>query len=846
MIKNILIEFAIKKPKTVMVLAVVITLGFLGAFPSLQRDTDPVKMLPQNNPAVVMHKNVKSTFNIHDYIVLAIESKDGSSLFTAKDLTKIHNITQEILEVKDKVKNESKFVQGFKKLQFLKDTDANATNREIIVTEDVMSLSTVDDILKNEAGELLVTPLMKTPPKTDAKAQQILQQINNNPILSGKLTSPDGSLVGIFVPLQEGKKNRSYYLGQQMKEIADKYLGPGEQYYLGGQPIAESTFGNEMFMQMSVYAPMAGLIIFLLMLFFFRSFKMVIAPMIIGGMGVVWSMGGLIYTGNIIHIMSSMIPIFILPIAVLDSIHILSELHNKMKDFSSREEAIRHVMNDLFTPMFYTSITTMVGFASLATTGIPPVMVFGVTVAFGVFVCWFLSMIFIPAYTMLLSEKSLRSFGGEVTKSPVVEIVQFFKKFAFNNPKKIIATAVVVLIISGIGVSQIVVNDNPVRWFKEDHFLRTADTAINKKLAGTYLTNLYFTVPDLEEKKEITDGQDGFSEFDEFAAMGAETKTLPSVKEAQIIAYIDKLANYVRSVKDLQGNPLVGDVTSIVDVLKKVGKTAIGDDSLPETREKVSQYMFLFESGDLKRGKDMWKLITPQKSLEAQMWLYLKSGDNQNMVHLTKQVKEFMKKNPPPVIVTEDGKKAPLSIDWSGLVYINNVWQDAMVTGMGWALASSFAIVFIMMVFLFRSFLWGVIAMLPLSLTIMFIYGVIGYSGKFYDMPIAVLSSLTLGLSVDFAIHFIEHARMVNERFRNFKKTYEELFKGTAQAIWRNVLVISIGFIPLFFAGLRPYITVGSFFFAIMFVSGITTLILMPAILKQFHKYLPSFKEKKI
>ncbi|MCP5048165.1 MAG: MMPL family transporter, partial [bacterium] len=138
---------------------------------------------------------------------------------------------------------------------------------------------------------------------------------------------------------------------------------------------------------------------------------------------------------------------------------------------------------------------------------------------------------------------------------------------------------------------------------------------------------------------------------------------------------------------------------------------------------------------------------------------------------------------------------------------------------------------------------WAFIAMLPLTVTIMMIYGVIGFTGKFYDMPIAVLSSLTLGLSIDFAIHFIESSRALNKEHKSASKTFNALFDGTAQAIWRNVLVISIGFCPLFFAGLVPYVTVGYFFFAIMVVSGVTTLILLPAVLKLFSGSLPGFKQ---
>jgi len=849
MIQRLMTEFAIKRPKLIMVLGFVITVFFLAAFPSLRTDTDPVHMLPQDNEAVVLYDQIKEEFSISDMVGLGIKTKDGSSLFTVDGLTKIHQITREIEKIVDEPAADTWLTRTIKKLQFLRDDKVEgAKSHDILVVEDIVSVSTIDDIVLNDNGELLVQPLMETPPKTDEEAKAILDILNDNPMFGGKMLSSDGSLVGIFLPLQKGMKDRSYYLGERVKEIAESHLGDNEEYYFAGLPMAESTFGNEMFIQMAVYAPMAGLVIFLLMLFFFRSIKVVAAPMVLGCMTVIWSMGALIYSGNVIHIMSSMIPIFLLPIVVLDSIHILSMLGDKLNQFDSKPDAIRHVMKELFLPMLYTSLTTMVGFASLAATGIPPVMVFGLTVAFGVFLAWLLTVIFIPAFTMLLSEESLKVFArqGE-RKSKVVELVQHARKLAYNAPKTIIGVALLVLVVSVFGIRQIVINDNPVRWFKAGHPLRVADVVMNKQLAGTYMANLYFNIPEEvlpgPSEKSAAPAADEFSEFDAIEAEAEAKEDVPSIKDPEVIAFIDKADTFLKSIKDGNNEPIIGGVTSIVDILKKIGKVAIKDPSVPDTRDKVSQYIFLFESGDTKRGKDLWKMITPGDAPSTQSMVYFKSGDNQNMTLVANKFKAWLKENPVPTFKAADGQSYPLEIHWSGLMNINNVWQAEMVSGMREALIGSFVIVFFMMVFLFRSVKWAVVAMLPLSITIMFIYGLIGFAGKFYDMPIAVLSSLTLGLSVDFAIHFIEHAIAHNRRNKDFETTFSQMFQGTAQAIWRNVLVISIGFAPLFLAGLVPYLTVGTFFFLIMLVSGLTTLVLMPAIMKQFHRWLPGFKE---
>ena len=201
------------------------------------------------------------------------------------------------------------------------------------------------------------------------------------------------------------------------------------------------------------------------------------------------------------------------------------------------------------------------------------------------------------------------------------------------------------------------------------------------------------------------------------------------------------------------------------------------------------------------------------------------------------------KNQEPPVIILPNGEIRQLSIKWTGLTHINNVWQDEMVKGMGYALLGSFLVVFIMMTMLFRSILWGIISMLPLALSIVFIYGLIGWIGKYYDMPIAILSSLALGLSIDFAIHFNQSFRELIGKTKNIKQAFNEVFKEPSQAIWRNVLVLAIGFLPLLLAQLVPYVTVGVFFFLIMIVSGMTSLMLLPSLIFLFKRWLPGVRE---
>jgi predicted RND superfamily exporter protein len=159
-----------------------------------------------------------------------------------------------------------------------------------------------------------------------------------------------------------------------------------------------------------------------------------------------------------------------------------------------------------------------------------------------------------------------------------------------------------------------------------------------------------------------------------------------------------------------------------------------------------------------------------------------------------------------------------------------------MVRGMMGSLAGSFVVVLVMMTLLFRSLLFGALAMIPLTVTITLIYGIIGLVGKEYDMPVAVLSALTLGLSVDFAIHFLQRARDLQKEHGSWREASKLMFKEPALAISRNAIIIAIGFTPLLLAPLVPYRTVGFFLATIMLVSWLATLFILPALLTVWEK----------
>lgn len=750
-----LTEIVTRFPKTTIAVVLIITMFFAIQFPKIQIDTDPENMLEQKQPDRVFYNKVKKEFGIHDLLVVGIVDEKG--IFRPETLPRIARVTDEILKIKG------------------------------VIIEDVVSLRTSDNV-SSQDGTLVVQRFMEEIPQDTKAIAQVKKAVYGNPFFIDKIISQDGKATAIYVPIE--KKNQSYRISKEIEKILEKELTPEQKFYLAGLPVAEDTFGNEMFVQMGITAPLAGCFIMILLFFIFKKGVFVIPPMLDAMLAICWAMGLLIGLGFTVHIMSSMIPIFLMPIALLDDIHILSDFFDRYPSIRDKRKTIIATMKDLYRPMFFTSITSAVGFGSLALVPIPPVRVFGLFVAFGIMAAWLFSQTIVPAILMLMNEEKLTRFLEKRQKvSWLDRMLKKLGNFSFHKSKVILLGAGVVLIIGIVGITQIHINDNPVKWFKPYHKIRIADKVMNKFFGGTYMAYLV-----VEADKE------------------------DAIKNPEVMSYIDTLQEYLEDME------IVGKTSSVADIVKRINYVLHDEnklfDAVPKRHNEISQYLFLFSMTGDPNDLDNFLDYSSQK---ANIWIQMKGGENIQMQEVEESTYDFIQKNPPPPGIT---------IRWSGLTYINKVWQNLMVFGLLKAILGSFLVVFLLMVFQFRSIRLGIVSMLPLSFAIIFSYGLIGLTGKDYDMPIAVCSSLSLGMAIDFAIHFLQRFKGGYARYNNIETTNTFMFTEPAKAITRNAIVITFGFLPLLGSTLTPYVTVGTFFATLMIGSFLTTLVLLPAIMR--------------
>ena len=762
-----LVEFSVNHPKLVVVIAVLITLGFLTQFPKIKTDTNPKNMLPPTSDVRVWNDSVDETFGLYeDTIAVGITSDEG--VLNERTLGKVLRITNEVL-----------LIEG-------------------VAARDLNGLPTITNVTA-EAGTLKVAPLMAELPKSVAEMERLKKDLTENPLFTGRVISADGKTTAIYIPLEEGANGKA--IADRIKEVVKKEGGP-ERYYVAGDPVARDTFGAEMFKLMAIFAPIAGAVMLLIRYLMFKDLFLSVTLMMDAMMSIIWSMGLLIALGFPVHIMTSMAPVFLMAIAT-DSMHIFNEFYFRYREKKDKKAAIIETMRAVGRPVRYTALATAVGFAVLMFMDIVPVKVFGAVVAFGTVALRLLSFSFIPAmFTFVKEEKLKKVASGEDASTGMASgFLRGLASAGAHSPKATAFICIVIFALSVFGVSRIVVNNNMVEWFKAGSSVRSADAALNAALGGT---SLGYIVAAADEEEYI--------------------------KDPEAMRQIEGLQ------RRLEKLPVVGKTSSVVDYVKRINKVLHDNDpkydAVPSSKEEIGQYLFLFSMSAKPSDLDN---VVDYPFQKANIWVQLKTWDAEAMRAVMKAVDEYKLENP--------GK---LEFKPAGIAYFNLIWNDEVLWDMLKGFIIALVVIFVILSFNFGSAKWAAIGYIPLLFTILIIYGVVGFMGKDFDMPIAVLSCLSLGMAVDFSIHFISRLRQrLSEEGPAGTPSNESLTDALlwtaarpGKGIMRNAVLFASAFSVMLFAPLTPYITVGAFIVSMMLLSAVLTIICLPALIVLFRSRL--------
>jgi len=756
------LEAVTKYPKLVLLVILIVTLGFAAGLPRIQTDTDPENMLRPDAPVRVYNNQVEQWFDLQDVIVVGVvneENPDG--VLNPTTLGKIYRITQQVVKL------------------------------DGVVRRNVWSFPTTNHILVRGAT-LVQERLLRSDALTSEEVAALKVALDGNPLFEQILVSEDRTMAALYIPVEDDVDAKP--ITDRIREIVTEEGGP-EEYYIGGQRVAEDVFGVLMFQEMMLLSPLVALVILAGLWLMFRRlrFVFVLSPLLIAMVAVIWTMGLMIWLGIPVHIMSSMAPVFLMSIGVVDGIHILSEFTDQYPRSRNRRKAILGTLVALKRPLLYTSLTTAVGFASLAFTDIPPVRVFGLFVALGILAAWVLTVTMVPAIVMVLKEQEAEALASGENR--LSRWLQRLGVFSVKHRKAVLIGGLLLLAVAGLGLTQIRIDDSPVWWFKKGQPIREATALLNEKLGGTSLLYL------------VAEGEPGV------------------MKEPEVLRTFEKLQSY------LEESPLVGKTTSLADVVKRINEAWNDDDDqyrvIPDSRKAIAQFLLLYLSSG--RPSDLQDFVTHGSGYDrANIIVQVKSPGSAAMEQVVQRAKAYLAKNP------VEGVR----FSFAGPGYFNDQWNREMFRGMMQALGGASLAVLLLLMLNFRSLRWGIVGLLPLAFTILLAYGFLALLGVPFTMPIEVISALSLGMAVDFAIHFVQRFRERYSQTGDLDDSLAWTMGGPGVAILRNAVILFIGFMVLIFAPLTPYINVGVFIAIIMALSSMTTLFFLPALIRALAPWL--------
>ena len=368
-------------------------------------------------------------------------------------------------------------------------------------------------------------------------------------------------------------------------------------------------------------------------------------------------------------------------------------------------------------------------------------------------------------------------------------------EFCVERTKTIAVVGLLLLIVGVIGLFQIRVNNNLVHWFKYNSDVRTADRVMSTKLGGT--STAYLVV---------------------------QTEKDDAIKDPAMLRGIEGLQ------RELESDPRIGKTFSVVDYVKRINLVLHDNDAtfnrVPDTADEAGQYLFLFGMSAKPRDLDN---VVDYPFRKANIMLQLKTWDADVMADIIKRTEKYLSVHPLPSSAT---------IHPAGIAYFNLIWNNEVLNGMMNSFIAGLVMVLILLMIQMRSFWWGVLSYIPLFFTIVLIYGAVGIFGKDFDMPVAVLSTLSLGMAVDFAIHFVGRFQQRYKEQPNLREALIWTVVRPGKGVLLNAVLFAIGFSVMVFAELTPYITVGAFMAAIMLFSALFSIIYLPGLITIFKPIL--------
>jgi predicted RND superfamily exporter protein len=640
----------------------------------------------------------------------------------------------------------------------------------------VMSITNVLDIKAGEDGIEIGRLIDQYDlPTTKQELSGLKQYVMSKEMYRGRLISEDGKAALIICRLRQDADEIA--IARQMKQVvAENDIG--ETCYFGGLPPMMREVSNMIINDLMILLPLVTLLIILTLFISFRSLAGVILPVIAVGMSTVWTLGLMSMLNVAVSIVSDIIPVILFAVGSAYSIHVISRLGENTPRSTDRRGRLEHqtqALSRVILPVKLAAFTTMVGFISFVLGSyLTTIREFGIFATCGVLFAYIISITFVPALTSLLDQTG-RSQKRQPSASHT--ILHKVSRGVLKHTRAAIGISIIFIVMAVLGIPRIQRKVDILDYFKPGTDIRLAENFIKEKFGGSMPIQIIV-------KGDITDPE-----------------VLNAMKNVQ---------EFLESHQDIENAHSVADLIEEMSFIIGEGRT------IPQSRDKVSNLWFLLE------GEEIMSQLANTTRSEAIIQATLSSSLQTDRVKVVvNSLNEYLK----------NSSTDRYTFTQTGMPSIHYRLDESIKRSQVQSIIIAGVAIFITVLLLLRSFYGGLIGLIPITFSLLGIFGFMGIMRIPLDIATVLVGSVSIGIGIDYSIHFLNRYKAEYERSRNARAAVEKTLQTTGRAILINVTAVTAGFLALLLANLIPLQRFGILIAITMLASGYGAVVILPAIL---------------
>lgn len=247
-------------------------------------------------------------------------------------------------------------------------------------------------------------------------------------------------------------------LARAIRSIAEQTAGSLDGYYFGGMPFVMYAMGEGITRNIVYLGPFILLLLAVILFVGFRNLRGVVFPLLVVVISTIWVMGLFRLTGTPLDMLTSIVPVILIAMGSADSIHLLRRIQEDRRTDVGQALKVRDALNDLAMPMTMTTITTMVGFASLAISDFSVIRTFGIATAGAILIALIVTFLFLPAAVSLIRTAHVREASRDEKTTLTTRLMDRLAFVLLTRRRTMLTGTLLVVMVALLGLPLIVVN----------------------------------------------------------------------------------------------------------------------------------------------------------------------------------------------------------------------------------------------------------------------------------------------------------------------------------------------------------------------------------------------------